>query len=84
MSKSSTPRQELEKVYWQNGYVDIVKPNTILNMKSMTGKEILPFIINNVRDIDYFHDIPVVEAQLQNIISGNAGNDQEGEDFFSV
>ena len=81
---SSTPRQELEKVYWQNGYVDIVKPNTILNMKSMTGKEILPFIINNVRDIDYFHDIPVVEAQLQNIISGNAGNDQEGEDFFSV
>ena len=80
---SSTPRQNLEKVYWQNGYVDIVKPETILNLKSMTGKNVLPFIINNIKDKDYFHDIPIVEEQLRNIISGEHDNKQE-EDYYSV
>lgn len=80
---SSTPRQMLEKVYWQNGYIDIVRPNTILKLKSMTGKNILPFIINNIKDIDYFHDIPIVEEHLKKIISGE-NNDKYEEDFYSV
>lgn len=80
---SSTPRQMLEKVYWQNGYIDIVRPKTILKLKSMTGKNVLPFIINNIKDIDYFHDIPIVEEQLKKIISGEHSDEQE-EDFYSV
>jgi CMP-N,N'-diacetyllegionaminic acid synthase len=80
---SSTPRQQLEKVYWQNGYVDIVKPQTILKLQSMTGKNVLPFIINNIKDIDYFHDIPIVEEQLKKIISGESDDEHE-EDFYSV
>lgn len=80
---SSTPRQQLEKVYWQNGYVDIVKSQTILKLQSMTGKNVLPFIINNIKDIDYFHDIPIVEEQLKKIISGES-NDEHEEDFYSV
>ena len=80
---SSTPRQKLEKVYWQNGYIDIVRPQTILKLQSMTGKNVLPFIINNIKDIDYFHDIPIVEKQLKKIISGEL-NDEHEEDFYSV
>ena len=80
---SSTPRQQLEKVYWQNGYIDIVKPKTILDLQSMTGKNVLPFIINNIKDIDYFHDIPIVEEQLKKIVSGEP-NDEQEEDFYSV
>jgi len=80
---SSTPRQQLEKVYWQNGYIDIVKPKTILDLQSMTGKNVLPFIINNIKDIDYFHDIPIVEEQLKKIVSGEP-NDEKEEDFYSV
>lgn len=68
----SLPRQSLRKAYWQNGYIDIVKPSTITEMDSMTGKKILPFIINHsVRDIDYTDDIPLVETDLKKVI----GND---------
>jgi hypothetical protein len=49
----------------------------------MTGKNVLPFIINNIKDIDYFHDIPIVEEQLKKIVSGEP-NDEQEEDFYSV
>ena len=77
----SMPRQRLDKAYWQNGYIDIVKPKTILDLQSMTGKNVLPFIINNIKDIDYFHDIPIVEEQLKKIVSGEP-NDEQEEDFY--
>lgn len=65
----SQPRQLLKKAYWQNGYVDIIKTDTIMNLKSITGPVILPFVINhNVRDIDYMDDIPLVEDDLRKVI----------------
>lgn len=68
----SMPRQSLRKAYWQNGYVDIVKPTTILNMESMSGNKILPFVINHsVHDIDYENDIPIVEKNLKKVIENN-------------
>ncbi len=51
------PRQLLPKTYWQNGYVDITKPNTIFNQKTMCGNKILPFIIDEkITDIDSEED----------------------------
>jgi N-acylneuraminate cytidylyltransferase len=68
--KASCPRQDLEKAYWQNGYVDIVRGETITKKKSMTGDNILPYIIEGeVRDIDYQEDIAIVEKDLKNILS---------------
>ncbi len=42
----SQPRQSLPTPYWQNGYVDIVKPTTILEKNSMAGNKVLPFLVN--------------------------------------
>ncbi len=39
--EASRPRQDLEKAYWQNGYVDIVRNETITKKKSMTGKRLM-------------------------------------------
>tara|TARA_Y100000996_G_scaffold216604_1_gene170112 strand:- start:44 stop:793 length:750 start_codon:yes stop_codon:yes gene_type:complete len=61
----SLPRQKLPQVYWQNGYVDIIRPNTILKLNSMTGKNVIPFIINDALfELDYPEDIPEVERAL--------------------
>lgn len=81
---SSTPRQDLEKVYWQNGYVDIIKPSTILSLNSMTGNNVLPFVINNIKDIDYLHDIPIVETQLKKVIAGDLSDVDGIDEFYSV
>ena len=46
------PRQNLPSVYWQIGFLDVIKLNTILKEKSMTGSKILPFIVENKYAID--------------------------------
>lgn len=46
-------RQELPKTYLHNGYIDIIKTDTIINKKSMTGKYILPYLMN----MNEYHDI---------------------------
>jgi N-acylneuraminate cytidylyltransferase len=48
----NTPRQSLPPVYWQTGHVNAIRPATIL-CGSMTGKAILPIII----DLRYLVDI---------------------------
>lgn len=67
----SVARQMLPKAYWQNGYVDVVKPATILDKESMVGDCPLPFIIGEeICDVDYFDDIPRVESALKAILDG--------------
>jgi N-acylneuraminate cytidylyltransferase len=48
------PRQNLPQTYWQTGTLDITRRQTILEKKSMTGRNILPFVVDNkfVADID--------------------------------
>ena len=48
------PRQTLPNVYWQNGYVDVTRNNTIIKKQSMTGNNILPLLVeeSNFIDID--------------------------------
>jgi CMP-N,N'-diacetyllegionaminic acid synthase len=51
-------RQLLPTIYLHNGYIDIIKRETILNKKSVTGDMILPYIMrdNENEDIDYEKD----------------------------
>jgi len=46
------PRQMLPKVYWQIGFLDVIKVNTISLERSMTGSNILPFVVENKFAID--------------------------------
>lgn len=61
----SMPRQALPRVYWQNGYVDVVRPRTIRVLHSMVGASVLPFVIDDpVFDLDYPEQIPALEQAV--------------------
>ena len=61
----SSPRQGLPAVYWQNGYVDIVRPRVILEQGRMAGDHVLPFIVEEpILELDYPDAIPAIEAAL--------------------
>ena len=66
------PRQTLPPVYWQNGYVDIVRPRAVLELGMMCGHSILPFVVNEpLLEIDYEDNIPQVEAALLKLKDGS-------------
>ena len=59
------PRQSLPDVFWQNGYVDIVRPGVVLDERLMCGRKVLPFVIDEpIFEIDYVEHISAVEAAL--------------------
>lgn len=59
------PRQSLPEVWWQNGYVDIVRTRTILELGLMCGHTILPFVMDEpMLEIDYVENLSVVEEAL--------------------
>lgn len=63
----SMPRQELPEVFWQNGYVDIVRPRTVMELSSMCGKRVLPFVVEEaIADLDYPDQIPELERAVVN------------------
>ena len=67
----SQPRQTLPPVYWQNGYVDVVRPRAVLERGSMWGDTVLPFFVETALfDLDYPEDIAPVEEALSR---GEAG-----------
>ena len=45
-------RQELPKMYYYNCVIDVTKPTTIFNKKSMTGDKMLPYIMKSEDSID--------------------------------
>lgn len=48
------PRQLLPEVYQQDGFLDITRPRTVFEQKSITGLKILPFLLDRASiDIDY-------------------------------
>lgn len=60
------PRQRLPIAYWQNGYIDVLRPHTLFELDSMSGNNILPFVIEEqCVDIDYWDAIPLVEKLLR-------------------
>jgi CMP-N,N'-diacetyllegionaminic acid synthase len=59
------PRQGLPAVYWQNGYIDIVRPR-VIDEGLMCGRRILPFVMHEpILELDYPENIPAVEAALR-------------------
>ncbi|MEQ8247501.1 MAG: hypothetical protein RID42_07440 [Alphaproteobacteria bacterium] len=59
------PRQLLPVAYWQDGYVDIVRPDVVLNKGSTTGDSVLAFIIDEPTiDIDYADQLEAAESRL--------------------
>ena len=65
----SSGRQMLPIAYWQNGYIDIVRSETILQKESMVGENVIPFVINDkICDIDYIDDIPKVELAMKQML----------------
>jgi CMP-N,N'-diacetyllegionaminic acid synthase len=61
----SMPRQILPETFWQNGYVDITRPVTVLSGR-MAGENVIPFIIDEpIYEIDYPEDLAVVESVLR-------------------
>lgn len=66
------PRQALPRVYWQVGYVDMVRSKVITEKGKMSGDKILPFIIDDDGvDIDYEEDIQKAEKLLIKLQKGN-------------
>ena len=59
-------RQELPETYLHNGYIDIMKYETVMKLKSVTGKRIYPFIMkkNEYNDIDTYEDWKNAEKSL--------------------
>jgi CMP-N,N'-diacetyllegionaminic acid synthase len=56
-------RQELPKVYYYNCVIDVTRPSTIFEAKSMTGTRVLPYVMNpaEVFDIDTTRDLAIAE-----------------------
>ena len=46
------PRQSLPQTYWQIGTLDVIRTETILQKKSMSGNNILPHVVGNEWAID--------------------------------
>ena len=69
----SLPRQRLPAVYWQNGYVDVLRPRAVLEKNSMWGDCAIPFVIDErLLELDYPEHIPAVEAALEQLQDGTA------------
>src|SRR5687767_4787709 len=62
----SLPRQHLPEVYWQNGYVDVIRPRAVLEQNSMWGTQAIPLIVDeHVFELDIPEDIPAIEEALR-------------------
>ena len=72
----SLPRQCLPPVYWQNGYVDVIRPRAILEKHSMWGECAVPFLVEEeLFEVDYPEDIPPVEDALKRLEQGKQLSD---------
>jgi N-acylneuraminate cytidylyltransferase len=48
----NAPRQVLPETFWQTGHVDVIRPNVILKENSMSGKNIMPVMIDPLYTVD--------------------------------
>lgn len=69
----SVGRQLLPQAYCQDGYVDVIRPRTILDLDSMVGQRVLAMVTNEPRhDIDVMADVPAAEAALMRMAPDGA------------
>lgn len=59
----NVPRQRLPSVYWQTGHLDVIRRVTLLEMGSMTGRRIAPFVVEPryAIDIDTLEQLELAE-----------------------
>ena len=48
----NSPRQALPPTYWQTGHIDVIRPSVILEQASMSGRVILPYLIDARYTVD--------------------------------
>ena len=62
----NAPRQRLPPVYWQTGHVDVTRPATIREKRSMTGRRIVPYVVDPryAVDIDTLEQLELAEWLL--------------------
>ena len=67
------PAQLLPKTYWHNGYLDILKVDTITKKKSMSGDKIFSYVMdkNEIYDIDTIEEWELSEQKFINYIEIN-------------
>lgn len=67
----SLPRQQLPLVYWQNGYVDVLRPRAVIEKNSMWGDCAIPFIVDEpLLELDYPENVPAIEQALLRLNEG--------------
>ena len=62
-----TPRQNLKKVYWQNGFIYICRYGTIMEKNSITGDKVLPFVLGSDKymDLDTIEDLELLKCYMK-------------------
>ena len=62
----NAPRQSLPSVYWQTGHLDVIRRATLVEMGSMTGRRIAPFVVEPryAIDIDTLEQLELAEWLL--------------------
>ncbi len=65
----NAPRQSLPKTYLQTGTVDVVKVKTILDKSSMTGDNIMSYVVDSeyALDIDDHNDLKIMRSKFKAI-----------------
>jgi N-acylneuraminate cytidylyltransferase len=60
------PRQVLPEAFQQDGFIDIVRPRTIFEQNSITGRNVLPFFIDRESiDIDLEHELVEADKMIR-------------------
>ncbi len=65
----NSPRQKLPTTYWQTGHVDVMRYETVMKKKSMTGDRIYPLMIDQLYlvDIDTEYDWDYAERLIDKL-----------------
>lgn len=70
------PRQALPAVYWQIGVLDVIRRETLVEQRSMSGRRIIPLVVDAVlaADIDDRESLTRAELLARTIgLDGDAG-----------
>lgn len=65
LDKSNMNRQAFPKTFVANGYVDILIPSYILKASKIHGDKVLPFVTENILEIDTEADLKQLESMRE-------------------
>jgi N-acylneuraminate cytidylyltransferase len=65
LDKSNLNRQAFPKTFAANGYVDVLIPSYILKESKIHGDKVLPFITENILEIDTESDLKQLESMRE-------------------